>query len=201
MQCAPGKRTPADEEARLVRIELQQAPDTPVGPQRAHRVLGALQRGHADQELVRRHFREIVVEVARSGQRIHVALLDLQRQCPLKMSEQRVGEGAAHLELEALGELGRGGHGRKRQYLDPVLVAAGADLIGDIADLEGMGVHATLGDEGTHAGHAHQHPVLGELLQGPVGGHARNGQLAHQLVLGGHSLAGLERPPAMRSST
>ena len=70
---------------------------------------------------------------------------------------------------------------------------AGADLIGDVAHLERMGVHALLGDEGADAGDAHQHAFRGEFLQRPVRGHARHRERAHQLVLRGHPLARAQR--------
>jgi hypothetical protein len=64
---------------------------------------------------------------------------------------------------------------------------AGADLIGDIPDLEWVRVHASLGHESADARHPHQHPVSRQLAQGPVGGHPRHFQLANQLVLRRHA--------------
>jgi hypothetical protein len=75
-----------------------------------------------------------------------------------------------------------------------MLVAAGADLIGDVADLERMGVHALLGDEGADTGDAHQHAIRGELAQRPIGRHAGDGERTRQLVLRGHAGAGRQPP-------
>ena len=136
---------------------------------------------------------EVVAQVAGSGLRVHVAILDLQRHAALEVGEQGVVERGAGLELEALGKLARGRHGVQCHHAHPVFVAAGADLVGDVADLERVRVHALLGHEGADPGHAHQHAVGGQLLQRAVGGHARNAQLAHQLVLRGHAVAGAQR--------
>ena len=139
---------PQDQQARLARLELQQSPDARLGQQRPHHVLGALQRRHADQELVRGGAREIVAQVAGRHLWVDVALLDLQRQSVVEMREQRVIECGAGPHAAAFGELARRAHRFQRDHLDAVLVAAGADLVGDVAHLERMGVHALLGDEG-----------------------------------------------------
>ncbi len=183
-----------DEQARLAGLEPQQAADTPLGQQRAHGVLGALQRRHAHQELVRGGAGEVVAQVAGRGQRVDVALLDLQRRAVLEVGEERVVERRAGPRREALGELATRGHALQRHHLQAVLVAAGADLVGDVAHLERVGMHALLGDEGADACDPHQHPVLGQLAQGAVGGHARDRQGAGELVLGRHALPGAQRP-------
>ena len=67
------------------------------GSERAHDVLGALQRGHADEEFVRRGAREVVRQVAGSDERVHVALLDLQWQGTFEMREERIVERGAEL--------------------------------------------------------------------------------------------------------
>jgi len=53
--------------------------------------------------------------------------------------------------------------------------------------LERVGVHALLGDEGPDPGDPHQHPIGRELTQRPVRGHARDREGAGQLVLRGHA--------------
>src|SRR5690242_14405587 len=74
-----GEGAPQDEQARLSCVELEQPTDAPLRNHRAHGVLGALQRGDADEELVGGHPGKIVGEVSRGDLRIDVALLDLQR--------------------------------------------------------------------------------------------------------------------------
>src|SRR6516162_5617522 len=153
------ERAAQDQETRLAALELEQAADAPFGDERAHGVLRALQRGDADQELMRHDAREIVVQVPGRDYRIDVALLHLQRDAVLEMRDERVIERGAGLDPAALGELARGAHRLERQYLEAMLVAAGADLIRNVTDLERMGVYALLGDEGADAGDTHEYAV------------------------------------------
>src|SRR5207248_9107630 len=111
---------------------------------------------------------EVVAQVAGSDLRIDVALLDLERGAVLEMSEERVVERRAGLDPAALGELARGAHRLERVHAHAMLPAARAALGGEVAPLEGVGVHALLGDEGADSGHPDQHPVRGQLAERPV---------------------------------
>ena len=59
-----GERAAQDQQARLTALEFQQAANALLGHQRPHSVLGALQRGDADQELVGSDPGEIIIEIA-----------------------------------------------------------------------------------------------------------------------------------------
>ena len=57
-----------------------------------------------------------------------------------------------------------------------------------------MRLRPLLGHEGANTGHAYQHAIGGKLAQCAIGGHARNIELTHELVLGGHAVAHRKRP-------
>jgi len=102
---AVGEGTAHDQQAGLAGLEPQQSPYAPLRHQRAHDVLGALQRRHADQELVGRDAGEVVAQVAGGDLRVDVALLDLQRRSVREVGQKRVIELRAGLDPAALGEL------------------------------------------------------------------------------------------------
>ena len=183
---------PQDQQTRLPGLEAQQAADAPLWHQGAHRVLGALQRCDADQELVWCQPGEVVAQVPGRHLRIDVAFLDLQRHTILEMRQERVIERGSRLHPAALGQLTRGAHRLERHHSRAVVVATGADLVGDVAHFQGMGVHALLGDEGADARDPHQYAVGGELALRPVCGHARDGEGTGELVLRGHALPGTQ---------
>jgi hypothetical protein len=85
-----GEGASQDEQAGLPGLEFQQAADAPLGQQRPHGVLGTLQRGDPDEELMGCHAREIIAQVARSDLRVDVALLDLQRCAVLEVRQERI---------------------------------------------------------------------------------------------------------------
>ncbi len=110
------------------------------------------------------------------------------------MNEQGVIEPRAGSDAAALGQLARRTHRGERNHSRRMLVTARADLVGNVADFQGVSVYSSLGDEGADAGDADQDAVCGQLPQGTVGGHAGNVQLAYELIFRGHPFARTHRP-------
>src|SRR3954467_9969203 len=68
-----------------------------------------------------------------------------------------------------------------------------ADLIRNVANLERVGMHTRLSHERADAGYTNQNTSFSQLPKCAVRRHARNIQLAHQLVLRRHALARAKR--------
>ena len=132
-------------------------------------------------------------QIARYHGRIHVAILDLQRQAAFEMNQQGVIELRPRRDTAALRQLAWRRDGTVEDDLRQVVVAAQADLVGDVANFQRMRLCTVLGDEGADTGDPDQHAISGQLAQGAVRGHARNIQLTYQLVFGRHAVPDRQR--------
>src|SRR6266511_1891057 len=75
-------------------------------------------------------------------------------------------------------------------------MAARPDLLGDVAQLKQARARPGLLHESAHTWDARQETVGGQLVEGAVGGHARDAEMLDELVLGRHALT---RRPGARS--
>jgi len=106
-------------------------------------------------------------KVARNDRRIHIAVLDLQGHSALEVDQQRGDPAVRPLNTTTLPNFAGGADRAQKYDLRLVFMPAGADLIGDIPDLERVRVHASFGHESADARYAHQHAVSRQLAQGP----------------------------------
>ncbi|MNK79004.1 hypothetical protein D3C87_986580 [compost metagenome] len=153
-----------------------------------------LVEGHvAHQVLAGRHGREVLLEKVGHDLRVDVALLELHGRVVVQVQAGAVEHRVARAQVEPGRHVGRGREALDREHLAAVVVAALADFAGDVGDLQQRGLRLVLGHEAAHAGHAHDAPLLHELAQGAVHGHARHAELRDQLVLGRQAVAGRPR--------
>src|SRR3569833_4498852 len=154
---------PHDQQARIACLELQHAADAFIRHHCPNRMLSPLQRSSLHEVLMGGDDREVVLQIAGHHGRIHIAILDLQRQRALEMNEEGVIEFSARSDCAAFGELAGRSDGAVKNDFGLVLMPACADLVSDVTYFERVRLDSRLRDKRANTSYAYQHTVGGKL--------------------------------------
>ena len=96
--------------------------------------------------------------------------------------------------IQSQGQLAVGSHAFQFQNVAAVVVATGADFIGDAVDFKQGRLAFGLRHKRAHTLQTHQAAFVGELAQRSVDGHARETKLRHQFVFRRQTLVDFPSP-------
>ncbi len=139
---------------------------------------------------VRGDLGEVLGGVVGGHGEVHIPFLQLDGGAVVQVNNQAT----AYLSAQLPADPGRGAG--TTNHLDTphdtrVGTAAFGDFIGNVADLQQGGGFLAVGNEGADPARPGEKPVVGELADGPVDGHAGQVQGAGQLVFGRDGLTRL----------